>query len=73
MEISQAMRFMGKTIVAYGGPDMGLTAKLCNNYHTTEAINISIRAGMDPYLLARMFTSSTVGKQIKYISTPSFY
>ncbi|KAM0328706.1 hypothetical protein ACHAQA_005119 [Verticillium albo-atrum] len=62
---------MGKTIVACGGPGMGLTAKLCNNYcsglialATAEAMNIGIRSGMDPRLLARVFSSSTAQSTI---------
>lgn len=60
------LSLMGKTIVACGGPSMGLTAKLCNNYcsglislATAEAMNIGIHSGMDPRLLARVFANST--------------
>ncbi|KAJ4250205.1 hypothetical protein NW762_012020 [Fusarium torreyae] len=62
---------MGKNIVACGGLGMGLTAKLCNNYcsglialATAEAMNIGIRSGMDPRLLARVFASSTAQSTI---------
>ncbi|SPO04202.1 uncharacterized protein DNG_06885 [Cephalotrichum gorgonifer] len=58
--------YMGKNIIACGGPGMGLTAKFCNNYcsglisiATAEAMNIGIRSGIDPRLLARVFASST--------------
>lgn len=60
------LSLMGKNIVACGGPGMGLTAKLCNNYcsglislATAEAMNIGIRSGIDPRFLARVFSSST--------------
>lgn len=62
---------MGRTIVACGGPGMGLTAKFCNNYcsglislATAEAMNIGMRSGMDPHLLARVFASSTAQSTI---------
>lgn len=62
---------MGKTIVACGGLGMGLTAKLCNNYcsglislATAEALNIGMRSGMDPRLLARVFANSTAQSTI---------
>lgn len=65
------LSLMGKSIVACGGLGMGLTAKLCNNYcsglialATAEAMNIGIRSGMDPRLLARVFASSTAQNTI---------
>ncbi|CAK7238056.1 hypothetical protein SBRCBS47491_010256 [Sporothrix bragantina] len=65
------LQLMGKHIVPCGKPGMGLTAKLCNNYcsglialATAEAMNIGIRSGMDPRLLARVFSSSTAQSTI---------
>ncbi|KAL1887242.1 hypothetical protein Sste5346_010337 [Sporothrix stenoceras] len=65
------LSLMGKNIVACGGPGMGLTAKMCNNYcsglialATAEAMNIGIRSGMDPRLLGRVFSSSTAQSTI---------
>jgi 3-hydroxyisobutyrate dehydrogenase len=62
---------MGKTLVACGGPSLGLTAKLCNNYCSgliaiavSEAMNIGIRSGMDPRTLASVFHSSTAQSAI---------
>lgn len=62
---------MGRTIVACGGPGMGLTAKLCNNYcsglislATAEAMNVGMRSGIDPRLLARVFANSTAQSTI---------
>lgn len=56
---------MGSSIVPCGGPSLGLTAKLCNNYcsalialATSEAMNIGMRAGMDPRTLQKVFSSS---------------
>ncbi|KAJ2901611.1 hypothetical protein MKZ38_001631 [Zalerion maritima] len=60
------LSLMGRTIVACGKPGMGLTAKLCNNYcsglislATAEALNMGMRAGMDPRVLAHVFANST--------------
>ncbi|KAF5490276.1 Cytochrome P450 monooxygenase atE [Colletotrichum fructicola] len=62
---------VGKNIIACGGPGMGLTAKLCNNYcsglislATAEAMNIGMRSGMDPRLLSRVFSKSTAQSTI---------
>lgn len=62
---------MGKTLVACGGPSLGLTAKLCNNYCSgliaiavSEAMNIGIKSGMDPRVLASVFHSSTAQSAI---------
>jgi len=57
---------MGKTVVPCGGPALGLTAKLCNNYlsgltciATAETYNVAIRAGLDPKVLNGIFKTST--------------
>lgn len=57
---------MGTTLLACGGPALGVTAKLTNNYcsalislATAEAMNLGMRAGMDPRLLQRIFSKST--------------
>jgi 3-hydroxyisobutyrate dehydrogenase len=62
---------MGRNLVACGGPSLGLTAKLCNNYCSgliaiavSEAMNIGIRSGMDPRVLASVFRSSTAQSAI---------
>jgi 3-hydroxyisobutyrate dehydrogenase len=62
---------MGKTLVACGGPSLGLTAKLCNNYCSgliaiavSEAMNIGMRSGMNPRVLASVFHSSTAQSSI---------
>lgn len=63
--ITALLELVGGAIVPCGGPSLGLTAKLCNNYcsgliaiATSEAFNIGIRAGMDPRILQRVFNSS---------------
>jgi 3-hydroxyisobutyrate dehydrogenase len=62
---------MGRTLVACGGPSLGLTAKLCNNYCSgliaiavSEAMNIGMKSGMDPRVLASVFHSSTAQSAI---------
>jgi 3-hydroxyisobutyrate dehydrogenase len=62
---------MGRNLVACGGPSLGLTAKLCNNYCSgliaiavSEAMDIGIKSGMDPRVLASVFHSSTAQSSI---------
>ncbi|VUC37332.1 unnamed protein product [Clonostachys rosea] len=62
---------MGKSIIACGAPTMGLYAKLSNNYcsamialATSEAMNLGMRSGMDPRVLARIFGASTAQSTI---------
>jgi 3-hydroxyisobutyrate dehydrogenase len=69
--LNSLLGLMGKTIVPCGGIGFGLTAKLCNNYcsgliafATAEAMNIGMRSGMDPRLLAKVFASSTAQSTI---------
>lgn len=57
---------MGTHLIACGGPALGVTAKLTNNYcsalislATAEAMNLGMRAGMDPRLIQRIFATST--------------
>ncbi|KAK1763267.1 mitochondrial 3-hydroxyisobutyrate dehydrogenase [Phialemonium atrogriseum] len=62
---------MGTSIFPCGGPGLGLTAKLCNNYcsgliaiATSEAMNIAMKSGMDAKVLARIFSTSTAQSTI---------
>jgi 3-hydroxyisobutyrate dehydrogenase len=62
---------MGRNLVACGGPSLGLTAKLCNNYCSgliaiavSEAMNIGMKSGMDPRVLSKVFHSSTAQSAI---------
>ena len=62
---------MGKSILPCGGPSLGLTAKLCNNYCSgliaiarAEAMNIGIKCGIDPRVLATVFSTSTAQSTI---------
>lgn len=54
-KIHPVLRMMGKQIIPCGGPSLGLTAKLCNNYLSgiltiacSETFNIGMRAGLNP-------------------------
>lgn len=72
IEILKALLgMMGKSIFPCGGPSLGLTAKLCNNYcsgiiaiATAEAMNIGIKSGIDPRILATVFSTSTAQSTI---------
>ncbi len=64
--LQEVIGLMSKDIIPCGGPSLGLTAKLCNNYcsgliniATAEAYNIAIRSGLDPKLLKGIFSTST--------------
>lgn len=65
------LRPMGANIFPCGGPSLGLTAKLCNNYcsgliaiATSEAMSIGMASGMDPRVLANVFHTSTAQSSI---------
>lgn len=69
--LKELLMTMGKSIFPCGGPSMGLMAKLCNNYcsgliaiATAEAMNIGIKSGMDPRVLAKVFSTSTAQSTI---------
>lgn len=69
--ITALLSLMGGSIIPCGGPSLGLTAKLCNNYcsgliaiATAEAFNIGIRSGMDPRVLQSVFRTSIAGSCI---------
>ena len=70
-QIKANLMLMGGNIIPCGGPSLGLTAKLCNNYTsgliaiaTSEAMNIGIRSGMDPRVLKDVFQVSLAGSTI---------
>ena len=69
--IKALLALMGDNIIPCGGPSLGLTAKLCNNYcsgliaiATSEAMNIGIKSGMDPRVLSDVFKVSLAGSTI---------
>ncbi|KAF2722999.1 hypothetical protein K431DRAFT_244130 [Polychaeton citri CBS 116435] len=65
------LSLMGSNVFPCGGPALGLTAKLCNNYCSgliaiavSEAMNIGMCSGMDPRVLANVFHTSTAQSSI---------
>lgn len=62
---------MGTSIFACGGPGLGLTAKLCNNYCSSliaiavsEAMILGMKHGMSPRVLQQVFSASTAQSAI---------
>jgi 3-hydroxyisobutyrate dehydrogenase len=62
---------MGKQIIPCGGPSLGLAAKLSNNYLSgiiaiacSEAMNMGMRSGLDPRVLARVYAAGTAQNTI---------
>lgn len=69
--ISEILRLMGSKIIPCGGPTSGLAAKLCNNYlsgliaiASSEALNMGIRAGLDPRVLSDVISAGTAANAI---------
>ncbi|GAD99916.1 3-hydroxyisobutyrate dehydrogenase, putative [Paecilomyces variotii No. 5] len=62
---------MGKQIIPCGGPSLGLAAKLSNNYLSgviaiacSEAMNMGMRSGLDPRVLAKVYGAGTAQNTI---------
>ncbi|PWY88315.1 hypothetical protein BO70DRAFT_420030 [Aspergillus heteromorphus CBS 117.55] len=62
--ITELLSLMGSSVTPCGMPQGGLTAKICNNYlsgliaiGSSEALNMGIRAGLDPRVLSRVFAA----------------
>ena len=60
------LRFMGKNVVYCGQPGSGQIAKICNNMllgismiAASEAMNLGVKLGMDPKLLASIINTSS--------------
>jgi 3-hydroxyisobutyrate dehydrogenase len=69
--LTALLSLVGGNIFPCGGPSLGLTAKLCNNYCSgliaiavSEAMNIGMASGMDPRVLANIFHTSTAQSAI---------
>lgn len=69
--LKKILGFMGGNIFPCGGASLGLVSKLCNNYCSgliaiavSEAMNIGIKSGMDPRVLANVFHTSTAQSAI---------
>lgn len=60
------LSLLGRSVIPCGGPSLGLVAKLANNYlsgtiaiATSEAMNVGMKAGMDPRVLARVIAAGS--------------
>lgn len=69
--LESLLGMMGSSVFPCGGPLLGLTSKLCNNYcsgliaiATAEAMNMGMKSGMDPRVLASIFRTSTAQSTI---------
>ena len=69
--IEGLLNMMGSSVFPCGGPQLGLAAKLCNNYcsgliaiATAEAMNMGMKSGIDPRVLASVFRASTAQSTI---------
>lgn len=69
--LKHLLSMMGGQIIACGGPSLGLSAKLSNNYLSgliaiaaSEAMNMGMRAGLDPRILANVYAAGTAQNTI---------
>ncbi|KAL3478039.1 NAD binding domain of 6-phosphogluconate dehydrogenase-domain-containing protein [Aspergillus californicus] len=69
--LKELLGLMGKQIIPCGKPSLGLAAKLCNNYlsgliaiASAEALNIGIKADLDPRVLSSVFAAGTAQNAI---------
>ncbi|KAF9892622.1 hypothetical protein FE257_001024 [Aspergillus nanangensis] len=69
--LTDLLRLMGKQVIPCGAPSLGLSAKLSNNYLSgliaiaaSEALNIGMRAGLDPRVLSNVFGAGTAQNTI---------
>lgn len=69
--LTELLSLMGSKIIACGGPSLGLSAKLCNNYlsgliaiASAESLNMGIKAGLDPRVLSNVFAAGTAQNNV---------
>jgi 3-hydroxyisobutyrate dehydrogenase-like beta-hydroxyacid dehydrogenase len=69
--VTALLQMMGGKIIPCGGPSLGLAAKLSNNYLSgiiaiacSEAMDMGMRSGLDPRVLARVFAAGTAQSTI---------
>lgn len=79
-KIHPVLRLMGKQIIPCGGPSLGLTSKLCNNYLSgiltiacSETFNIGMRAGLNPKKLYQVLGAGSAQNTIcdKFCPVPN--
>jgi 3-hydroxyisobutyrate dehydrogenase-like beta-hydroxyacid dehydrogenase len=80
--LTQLLSLMGKQIIPCGGPSLGLAAKLSNNYLSgiiaiacSEAMDMGMRSGLDPRVLARVYAAGTAQNTIcdRFNPVPGIY
>jgi 3-hydroxyisobutyrate dehydrogenase len=69
--LTTLLQTMGSQVIPCGGPSLGLAAKLSNNYLSgaitiacSEAMDMGMRAGIDPHTLASVFSAGTAQNAI---------
>lgn len=69
--LTHLLSMMGKSIIPCGGASFGLAAKLSNNYLSgliaiacSEAMNMGMRSGLDPRVLASVYAAGTAQNTI---------
>ncbi|KAJ5513155.1 hypothetical protein N7463_002707 [Penicillium fimorum] len=70
-ELKQLFSLMGSKVIQCGGASFGLAAKLSNNYLSgmisiiaSEAMDMGMRSGLDPRVLARVYAAGTAQNTI---------
>lgn len=80
--LKDVLSTMGEQMIPCGGPSLGLAAKLSNNYLSgtiaiacSEAMDMGMRSGLDPRVLARVFKAGTAQNAIcdRFNPVPGVY
>ncbi|KIW98539.1 uncharacterized protein Z519_00200 [Cladophialophora bantiana CBS 173.52] len=81
-QVTRLLQLMGKDVIPCGGPSKGLAAKLSNNYLSgiiaiavSEAMNMGMRSGLDPRVLAKVYAAGTAQNTIcdRFCPVPGVY
>jgi len=80
--LTNLLQLMGNEVIPCGGPSQGLAAKLSNNYLSgviaiavSEAMDMGMRSGLDPRVLAQVFAAGTAQNTIcdRFCPVPGVY
>ena len=80
--LTELLSLMGSEVIPCGGPSRGLAAKLSNNYLSgiiaiacSEAMDMGMRAGLDPRVLAKVYAAGTAQNTIcdQFCPVPGVY
>ena len=80
--LTNLLRMMGREIIPCGGPSLGLASKLSNNYLSgiiaiacSEAMDMGMRSGLDPRVLAKVYSAGTAQNTIcdRFCPVPGVY